>query len=113
MTDTALADAHSKLNRLKQNLGAVIQRKPHCLDILVIALLANGSVLMEDVPGVGKTTLAKALARSVDLTFHRIQFTPDLLPADILGSSIYNPHDGTFHFSNGPIFCHLDRKSVV
>lgn len=107
MTDTSLADAHSKLDRLKQNLATVIQGKPHCLDILTIALLANGSVLMEDVPGVGKTTLAKALARSVDLTFHRIQFTPDLLPADILGSSIYNPNDGSFHFRKGPIFCHV------
>jgi MoxR-like ATPase len=77
------------------------------LDILTIAMLAGGSVLMEDVPGVGKTTLAKALARSVDLTFHRIQFTPDLLPADILGSSIYNPNDGSFHFRKGPIFCHV------
>ena len=107
MTDTLLADAHSKLDRLKQNLAKVIQGKPQCLDVLTIALLAGGSVLMEDVPGVGKTTLAKALARSVDLTFHRIQFTPDLLPADILGSSIYNPNDGTFHFRNGPIFCHV------
>ncbi len=107
MTDNALADAHSKLDRLKQNLATVIQGKPQCLDILTIALLAGGSVLMEDVPGVGKTTLAKALARSVDLTFHRIQFTPDLLPADILGSSIYNPNDGSFHFRKGPIFCHV------
>lgn len=107
MTDTSLADARSKLDRLKQNLATVIQGKPHCLEILTIALLAGGSVLMEDVPGVGKTTLAKALARSVDLTFHRIQFTPDLLPADILGSSIYNPNDGSFHFRKGPIFCHV------
>ena len=104
MTDANLADARSKLDRLKQNLATVIQGKSHCLDMLTVALLANGSVLMEDVPGVGKTTLAKALARSVDLTFHRIQFTPDLLPADILGSSIYNPTDGSFHFRKGPIF---------
>lgn len=107
MTHIALPDARAKLDRLKRNLATVIQGKSHCLDVLTIALLAGGSVLMEDVPGVGKTTLAKALARSVDLTFHRIQFTPDLLPADILGSSIYNPNDGTFHFRNGPIFCHV------
>jgi MoxR-like ATPase len=62
---------------------------------------------MEDVPGVGKTTLAKALARSIDLVFHRVQFTPDLLPNDILGSSIYNPVDGSFHFREGPIFCNV------
>jgi MoxR-like ATPase len=62
---------------------------------------------MEDVPGVGKTTLAKALARSVDLEFRRIQFTPDLLPGDILGSSIYKPADGSFTFRRGPIFCNV------
>ena len=107
MTDNVWADAHAKLDRLKQNLATVIEGKTHCIDILTIALLAGGSVLMEDVPGVGKTTLAKALARSVDLSFHRIQFTPDLLPADILGSSIYNPNDGTFSFRKGPIFCHV------
>lgn len=107
MTDTVWADAHAKLDRLKHNLARVIEGKTHCIDILTIALLAGGSVLMEDVPGVGKTTLAKALARSIDLSFHRIQFTPDLLPADILGSSIYNPNDGTFSFRKGPIFCHV------
>jgi MoxR-like ATPase len=107
MTETSLAAARLKLDRLKQNLATVIQGKPQCLDILTIALLAGGSVLMEDVPGVGKTTLAKALARSVDISFHRIQFTPDLLPADILGSSIYNPSDGSFYFRKGPIFSHV------
>ena len=61
-------------------------------------------MLMEDVPGVGKTTLAKALAKSIDVEFQRIQFTPDLLPSDILGASIYNPVDGTFTFRAGPIF---------
>jgi len=69
--------------------------------------LAGGSVLIEDVPGVGKTTLAKALAKSIDARFRRIQFTPDLLPADILGSSIYNPISGDFKFSPGPIFCNI------
>lgn len=95
------------LRRLQENLGLVIRGKPECLEILTIALLAGGSVLMEDVPGVGKTTLAKALAKSVDLNFNRIQFTPDLLPADILGSSIYNPVDGQFRFRPGPIFSHV------
>jgi len=74
---------------------------------MIVALLAGGSVLIEDVPGVGKTTLAKALAQSIDAKFRRIQFTPDLLPADVLGSSIYNPVSGDFKFSPGPVFCNI------
>ncbi len=97
----------SPLYELKKNLSSVIQGKEEAIDILTIALLAGGSVLMEDVPGVGKTTLAKALARSIDLEFQRVQFTPDLLPADILGSSVYNPVDGSFNFRKGPIFCNV------
>ncbi len=96
-----------KLDALTSNLSEVIRGKNECIDVLVIAMLSGGSVLMEDVPGVGKTTLAKALARSIDLSFQRIQFTPDLLPNDILGSSIYNPVDGTFTFREGPIFCNV------
>ena len=92
---------------LQANLAEAIRGKPDALDLLVVALAAGGSVLMEDVPGVGKTTLAKALARSLDATFRRVQFTPDLLPADILGSFIYNPVDGEFRFRQGPIFCNV------
>lgn len=106
MTETS-ADSLAKLSALHRNLATVIQGKSEALDIMMIALLAGGSVLMEDVPGVGKTTLAKALAKSIDVAFHRVQFTPDLLPNDILGSSIYNPVDGTFTFHEGPIFCNV------
>jgi MoxR-like ATPase len=74
---------------------------------MIVSLLAGGSVLIEDVPGVGKTTLAKALAKSIDAKFRRVQFTPDLLPADILGSSIYNPVNGNFKFDPGPVFCNI------
>lgn len=107
MSDIPAAEYREKLDALKQNLASVIYGKDESLDLLIIALLAGGSVLIEDVPGVGKTTLAKALARSVDAEFRRIQFTPDLLPADILGSSIYNPMDGSFKFRKGPIFCNV------
>lgn len=94
-----------RLLALTENLAEVIRGKQEPIEILTIALLAGGSVLMEDVPGVGKTTLAKTLARSLDAKFRRIQFTPDLLPTDILGSSVYNPRDGSFEFREGPIFC--------
>lgn len=96
-----------RLERLRANLNRVIEGKPEAIELAMTALVAGGSILMEDVPGVGKTTLAKALARSIDAEFSRVQFTPDLLPADILGSSIYNPVDGSFHFHRGPVFCNV------
>jgi len=100
-------ESRPKLEALSQSLAGVIRGKPEAVRVLVVALLSGGSVLLEDVPGVGKTTLAKALARSVDLEFQRVQFTPDLLPSDILGASIYRPSDGTFSFRRGPIFCNV------
>ena len=101
----AVSELRAKSALLEANLARVIQGKDESIRVLLIALAAGGSALMEDVPGVGKTTLAKALARSIDLEFQRIQFTPDLLPSDILGASIYNPVDGTFSFRKGPVFC--------
>ncbi len=98
---------HPKLMPLRENLERVIYGKTECVDVLIVALLAGGSILIEDVPGVGKTTLAKALAQSIEAQYHRIQFTPDLLPADILGSSIYNPVTGDFKFNPGAIFCNI------
>lgn len=93
--------------RIKDNLELVIKGKSEVLELVSVALLSGGNLLMEDVPGVGKTTLAKALACTIDGGFKRIQFTPDLLPTDILGSSIYNPKEGTFHFEQGPIFTNI------
>jgi MoxR-like ATPase len=95
------------LQTLAANLATVIRGKDECIEVLLIAMLSDGSVLMDDVPGTGKTTLAKALARSLDVEYHRVQFTPDLLPSDILGASVYNPIDGSFAFRKGPIFCNV------
>ncbi len=105
MSDSARLRA--ALTTLQENLARVIRGKRTQIDMLTLAVAAGGSVLMEDVPGVGKTTLAKALAKSIDLDFRRVQFTPDLLPGDILGSSVYSPVDGTFTFRPGPIFCNV------
>jgi MoxR-like ATPase len=96
-----------RIAALRNALGGVIRGKREQIDVLTLALAAGGSVLMEDVPGVGKTTLAKALARAVAADFSRVQFTPDLLPGDILGSSIYNPVDGSFTFRPGPVFTNV------
>jgi MoxR-like ATPase len=95
------------LANLQAQLGRVILGKPEVIERLMVALLCGGHVLMEDLPGVGKTTLAKALAKSLAADFKRVQFTPDLLPTDILGSSIYNPRDGSFTFKPGPIFTNI------
>ena len=98
---------HQTLRLLQEQLGRVILGKPAVIENLVIALLSGGHILMEDVPGVGKTTLAKALAKSLAADFKRVQFTPDLLPTDILGSSVYNPRDGSFTFKEGPVFTNI------
>ncbi|MDF1664538.1 MAG: MoxR family ATPase [Planctomycetota bacterium] len=95
------------LSRLRAGLESVIQGKSEAIRRLVTALLAGGHVLMEDVPGVGKTTLAKALATLIGGEFRRIQFTPDLLPADITGSAVYNPKQGEFTYRRGPIFANI------
>jgi MoxR-like ATPase len=100
-------DLQQRLPVLKAQLGGVILGKDEALDHVLVALLSANHLLLEDVPGVGKTTLAKALARSFDGHFHRVQFTPDLLPTDILGSAVYNPRDGSFSFQEGPVFTHV------
>src|SRR5512146_3197895 len=94
----------SKLSEIEAALGEAIRGKPEVVRLSLTCLLARGHLLIEDVPGVGKTTLAQALARSVGLPFQRIQFTSDLLPSDILGVSIWNQHREAFEFVPGPIF---------
>jgi MoxR-like ATPase len=96
--------AGSKLGQLEANLALAIRGKPEVLRLSLVCLLARGHLLIEDVPGVGKTTLAQALARSVDCGFHRLQCTSDMLPSDILGVTIYNAHKQDFEFKPGPIF---------
>ena len=102
-----MTELQGKLPLLKAQLGRVILGKDEALDHVLVALLSGSHLLIEDVPGVGKTTLAKALAKSFSGNFRRVQFTPDLLPTDILGSSVFNPKDGSFTFKGGPIFTHV------
>jgi MoxR-like ATPase len=94
-------------NRLLDNVALVVLGKPDVIRLAVVALLADGHVLIEDVPGVGKTLLARAIAASIDCSFRRIQFTPDLLPSDVLGSSIYHAPSGEFVFKPGPLFANV------
>ncbi len=92
------------LQGLRSNIGRVFVGAAEVVDHLLVGLLTGGHVLIQDVPGVGKTTLARALARSLDCSFRRIQFTPDLLPSDVTGVSIYDPRSGAFRFVEGPVF---------
>src|SRR6202140_1436495 len=94
----------SKLVEIESVLGEAIRGKPEVLRLSLACLLARGHLLIEDVPGVGKTTLAQALARSVHSNFHRLQFTSDMLPSDVVGVTIYNAHTQDFEFKQGPIF---------
>ncbi|HYP00250.1 MAG TPA: AAA family ATPase, partial [Pyrinomonadaceae bacterium] len=102
----ALAAAESVAG-LHAAIEGVIKGKSEAVRLSLVALLAGGHLLVEDVPGVGKTTLAQALARALDCTFQRIQFTSDLLPSDVIGLSVYNERTGAFEFKPGPIFANV------
>ena len=96
-----------KISTLRKTIGRTIKGKEETIELALVALLAEGHLLIEDVPGVGKTTLGHALARSLDCSFHRIQFTSDLLPSDVLGVAIFNPKINEFEFKHGPIFANI------
>jgi MoxR-like ATPase len=97
----------SDLARLRQNMGRVYRGEPRTIDLVLTALLSRGHILIEDVPGVGKTTLARALGRSLSLEFRRIQFTSDTLPADVLGISVFHSASDRFEFHAGPLFANI------
>src|SRR5580700_5060705 len=94
----------SRLGELDRAVQSAIRGKPEVVRLSLVCLLARGHLLIEDVPGVGKTTLAQALARAVACSFHRLQFTSDMLPSDVLGVTIYNAHAEAFEFKPGPVF---------
>ncbi|MBI4306844.1 MAG: AAA family ATPase, partial [Chloroflexi bacterium] len=93
--------------RIRSNVEKIVVGKEDAINLALVALLCHGHVLIEDVPGIGKTTLAKSLAWSIDCEFRRIQFTPDLMPADILGVNVFNMKSGQFEFRRGPVFAQV------
>ncbi len=102
-----IAEVLALAGAIRGAVGQVIEGKPEVVDLAITALLAEGHLLIEDVPGVGKTMLAKSLARAIDCTVRRVQFTPDLLPSDITGVSVYNQSTGEFEFKPGGVFANL------
>jgi len=106
-SDAVAMSASQKIEDLQAAISRVIRGKPEAVRLAVVTLLAGGHLLIEDVPGVGKTTLAHALARALHCSFQRIQFTSDLLPSDVIGLSVYNQQDSLFEWKPGPIFANV------
>ena len=107
METSPLAQVESVVGSVRTAVLSVVEARPETIDLAITALLSESHLLIEDVPGVGKTTLAKALARSIRCTIHRLQFTPDLLPSDLTGVSVYNQHSGEFEFRPGGVFANV------
>jgi MoxR-like ATPase len=106
-SEAARAAPAEAVGRIVDNLSSVVHAPPATLELTVLCLLAEGHLIIEDLPGVGKTTLAKALARSIDCSFSRLQFTPDLLPSDVTGVSVFDQRSNEFEFRPGPVFANL------
>src|SRR5687767_6108735 len=104
---TDLSTLSQSVQILKQEIGKVIVGQEKMIELLLAAILADGHVLIEGVPGVAKTLTAKLLARTISVGFSRIQFTPDLMPGDVIGTSIFNPKETSFQFKPGPIFSNV------
>ncbi|MCD7948334.1 MAG: MoxR family ATPase [Oscillospiraceae bacterium] len=107
ISEEAATQASEQLRKIVDNVEQIIVGKRPVIELVVLALIADGHVLIEDVPGVGKTTLVSSVARSVDCAFHRIQFTPDLMPSDVTGFSVYNQKTGEFEFRPGSVMSNL------
>ncbi len=104
---TDLSGLSEAINRVRSEIGKVIVGQVQMIDLLLAAILADGHVLIEGVPGVAKTLTAKLLAKCIDVEFSRIQFTPDLMPSDVLGTSVFNPQNASFQYKKGPVFSNI------
>jgi MoxR-like ATPase len=104
---TDLTQLNTAVEQIRQTLGSIIVGQKDTIDFLIAGLLADGHVLLEGVPGVAKTLSAKLIAKSIDASFARIQFTPDLMPSDVIGTSVFDPRSASFEYRKGPIFGHI------
>lgn len=104
---TDLTELNQAVDQIRQTLSSIIIGQKETIDFLIAALLADGHILLEGVPGVAKTLSAKLVAKSIDASFSRIQFTPDLMPSDVLGTSVFDPRSSSFEYRKGPIFGHI------
>ncbi len=101
---TDLSQLSNAVEQIKSSLGSVVIGQAEMIELLIAGILADGHILIEGVPGIAKTLTAKLLAKSLDARFSRIQFTPDIMPSDVLGTSIFNPRESSFEFKHGPVF---------
>jgi len=104
---TAVTELNEKMGEIRNEISKVIVGQQQVVDLLLIGLLCDGHLLLEGVPGVAKTLAAKLIAKIIDVKFSRLQFTPDLMPGDVIGSSVFNPKEGSFYFKPGPIFSNI------